>query len=95
MQVGNTYLKLLYNKYLLVSYIPNLYYSFTGNVEILHLGKWGAICDDEWDKKEAEVVCRQLGYSGVESVTHSGIFGPAKSMFYLKFFELIVLGFQL
>lgn len=78
-----------------ILYYTKFYYTFAGNVEILHLGKWGAICDDEWDKKEAEVVCRQLGFSGVESVTHSGIFGPAKSIFYLNIFKLIVLGIQL
>lgn len=50
-----------------------------GNVEILHMSKWGAVCDDEWDSREAEVVCRQLGFAGgVERVTHSGMFGPAK-----------------
>lgn len=49
-----------------------------GNVEILHNGKWGAVCDDEWDKNEAEVVCRQLGFSGAERFTHSGMFGQAK-----------------
>lgn len=82
MQVGNTYLKLLYSVYIVKTHsYTKFYYTFTGNIEILHLGKWGAICDDEWDKKEAEVVCRQLGFSGVESVTHSGIFGPAKSSF--------------
>lgn len=54
--------------------------SFTaGNLEILHNGKWGNVCDDEWDRSEAQVVCRQLGYANYERITHSGLFGVARS----------------
>ena len=48
---------------------------FEGNIEIFHDGRWGYICDDEWDMAEAEIACRQLGYQTAQKPTHDGFFG--------------------
>ncbi|XP_043268509.1 lysyl oxidase homolog 2B-like [Venturia canescens] len=56
---------------------------YEGNVEILHNGKWGSICDDEWDFLEATVVCRQLGYEEAIRATGSGQFGQARRHFWM------------
>ncbi|PSN40047.1 hypothetical protein C0J52_20193 [Blattella germanica] len=47
------------------------------------MGKWGSICDDEWDMREATVVCHQLGYEKPYRVTHSSMFGPARRRFWM------------
>ena len=34
-----------------------------GRVEICNANRWGLVCRDFWDKPDARVVCRQLGYA--------------------------------
>ncbi|XP_051676015.2 neurotrypsin isoform X2 [Oryctolagus cuniculus] len=46
-----------------------------GRVELYHAGQWGTICDDQWDDADAEVICRQLGLSGIAKAWNQAYFG--------------------
>lgn len=59
-----------------------------GRVEICIGEVWGTICDNGWDNTEAQVACRNLGFSGA-SMCHA-----SKDTFFIIFLQLPQLSLQ-
>ncbi|XP_012583423.1 PREDICTED: neurotrypsin isoform X2 [Condylura cristata] len=49
--------------------------TYEGRVELYHADQWGTVCDDQWDDADAEVICRQLGLSGIAKAWNQAHFG--------------------
>ncbi|XP_072050141.1 uncharacterized protein [Amphiura filiformis] len=52
-----------------------------GRVEVYYLGKWGIVCDDQWSRDNANVVCKELNYTrGAISAIGMGQFGTGTDL---------------
>lgn len=54
-----------------------------GMVEVFMNGQWGTICDDYFDKRDADVICRMMGFPGSLSAVVWGGFGPGTGRIWL------------
>ena len=54
-----------------------------GRVEVFHRGTWGRVCFDYWDSRDANVVCRQLGFEGALSAISRAAFGKGKGIVWM------------
>ena len=52
-------------------------------MEVYHIGEWGTIGDYNWNLKDAQVVCNELGYGTAIAATTDSYFGRGKGRTWL------------
>ncbi|XP_062591341.1 neurotrypsin-like, partial [Saccostrea cucullata] len=57
---------------------------YNGRVEVYYRGVWGTICDDDWDDRDAAVICAMLGYTREGAIAYSSAhYGRGKGKIWL------------
>uniref|UniRef100_H3CEX2 SRCR domain-containing protein n=1 Tax=Tetraodon nigroviridis TaxID=99883 RepID=H3CEX2_TETNG len=58
-------------------------YRCSGRVEIRHNDRWGTVCDDNWDIRDAQVVCRAMDCGSAQTAKSNAYFGQGKGDIWL------------
>ena len=66
---------------------------YEGRVEVYYNGQWGTVCDDGWNFKEAQVVCRQLSYGPAVVARDNAYYGQGSGQIWID--ELNCVGTEL
>ncbi|XP_043092909.1 scavenger receptor cysteine-rich type 1 protein M130-like [Puntigrus tetrazona] len=56
----------------------------SGRLEVYHNAVWGSVCDDQWDIRDAQVVCRQLGCGAALRADGNSVFGAGEGVVWMN-----------
>uniref|UniRef100_A0A8C2BUY5 Soluble scavenger receptor cysteine-rich domain-containing protein SSC5D n=1 Tax=Cyprinus carpio TaxID=7962 RepID=A0A8C2BUY5_CYPCA len=55
----------------------------SGRVEVLQNGKWGTVCDYNWDGSDGTVVCKEKGCGNIKVLTYGAYFGATSGQIWM------------